>query len=74
MATTILSSLLCKIWAVWEKDELNRTQQSAKEQVTFCLLQLVVPAVAPAPHGLLTLNAPLHGAQPEDKDAGVFSW
>lgn len=74
MATTILSSLLCKIWAVWDKGELNRTRHSAKERATFCLLQLVVPAVTPAPHGLFTLDPPLHGAQPEDKEAGVFSW
>lgn len=42
--------------------------------VTFGFLQLVPPAVAPAPRGLLALDALLHSAQPEHKEAGVFSW
>lgn len=42
--------------------------------VTFCLLQLVVPAVTPALHGLFALDGLVHSAEPEDKEAGVFPW
>lgn len=45
-----------------------------KNRVTFGFLQLVFSAVIFALHSLLALNAPLHSAQPEDKEAGVFPW
>lgn len=45
-----------------------------KNWVTFCFLELVFSTVTLALHGLLALDAPLHSAQPEDKDAGIFPW
>ena len=45
-----------------------------KNRVTFGFLQLVFSAVIFALHGLLALHAPLHSAEPEDKEAGVFPW
>ena len=45
-----------------------------KNCVTFCLLELVFSAVTLALHGLLALDAPLHSAQSEDKEPGIFPW
>lgn len=45
-----------------------------KNCVTFCLLELVFSTVTLALHGLLALDAPLHSAQSEDKEAGIFPW
>ena len=63
-----------EIWAVRGKKQnsLNRKHPDTKTPVTFCFLQLVVPAVTLALHGLFALDGLVHGAEPEDKEAGVF--
>jgi len=45
-----------------------------KAAVTFCFLQLVIPAVTLAPHSLFALDGLVHSTEPEDKEAGVFPW
>lgn len=57
-----------------EKKELNRNHQNTKTAVTFCFLQLVVPAVTLALHGLFALDGLVHRAEPEDEEAGIFPW
>lgn len=58
-----------KIWAGWEKRWIGQKPP----EITFGFLEFVFSAVTLAPHSL-ALDAPLHGAEPEDKEAGVLPW